>query len=89
VANGRRVTVRDVDEQFSGLAGTAHYQFLRQENGSWVMRIVPDRGGPSDGEREELRGRLEHLTDNQVEIQSVDLLLPEKSGKFRLVYPGA
>jgi hypothetical protein len=53
------------------------------------LRIVPDGEGPTAKTLALLRERLTHLLlpGSKITIERSDLLMPEKSGKFRLVYP--
>lgn len=36
---------------------------------------------------DELQQRVDALLQAPVKLEAVDLLMPEKSGKFRLIYP--
>lgn len=86
--NGQRVTVLEVDRQFEGLPGVAHYQLARLSEG-WRLRVIPEHGGLPAGNAHELSHRLGALLHTQpVAVEPASILLPEKSGKFRLVYPG-
>jgi phenylacetate-CoA ligase len=88
LADGRRVTVLDIDREFTGLSGVAHYQ-LAQVSDHWRLRIIPDQGGFTAETAGEISSRLSRLLEGPaVRVEQARLLLPEKSGKFRLVYPG-
>jgi phenylacetate-CoA ligase len=88
LADGSRVTVMDVDRQFEGLPGVAHYQLARL-SATWRLRVIPDNGGMPAITAEELSVRLRRLLGGEtVTVETASMLLPEKSGKFRLVYPG-
>lgn len=85
--SGTRATVLQIDECFRELPGFAHYQLMQQSNREWLLRYVPDRNSPTMGAIAELRQRLQSmLGDSEVTIESTDVLMPENSGKFRLVY---
>ncbi len=86
---GRRVTIWQMDQCFSGLAGFAHYQMVQTAEAAWQLRYVPDLTPPSPDHLAELRRRLgERLgTTEGIELRATAFLLPENSGKFRLSYP--
>ncbi len=88
--DGTRATVWQVDQCFAGLDGVVHYQLRQSADGAWGLWIVPDGNGPATGALEELQTRLERVLDapRRLTIRTTDALLPESSGKFRLVYPG-
>lgn len=83
---GRRVTTWDVDQCFADVHGIAHYQFTQAADGSGRLRYVPDANASQSGDMETLAARLEGLlqTPVPVEIESVNMLPPTPSGKFRL-----
>jgi phenylacetate-CoA ligase len=87
---GRRVTTWQVDQCFAAVAGVVHYQLKAREDGSWQLRYVPEGEGPTAGELAELRARLEDLlaAPGAVTTAATDLLVPTKSGKFRLTQAG-
>jgi len=90
-ADGRRVTTWQVDQCFADLDGIAHYQLLEQPNG-WHLRFLPDRSGPNAAAMANLRRLLSALrgtAEQTVTIEQTDLLMPESSGKFRLIYPAS
>jgi phenylacetate-CoA ligase len=89
IPSGERVTSRHVDQCFVGIKGVAHYQLIQQDTGSWLLRLVPDGLGPELSQLNELAERLAQLlrTSQPVVIQKTDMLVPERSGKFRLGYP--
>jgi phenylacetate-CoA ligase len=84
-----RVTTRMVDQCFKGLAGIAHYQVIQRGDGTWVVRFVPERAGLEPAHSGEVQERLSQLlqSNTPVEFQKTDMLVPEKSGKFRIGYP--
>jgi phenylacetate-CoA ligase len=84
--DGHRVTTWDVDQCFNGLGGIAHYQLAQSADGSCRLRYVSDAnaGGPQSDSLKTLVSRLEALLQTPVEVESVDMLPPTPSGKFRL-----
>jgi phenylacetate-CoA ligase len=86
---GQRITMRQVDQCFVGAFGIAHYQLQQRRAGLWVLRYVPDSMGPSAEFLSGLQSRLSRLLEasDDLKIESTDLLLAERSGKFRLCYP--
>jgi phenylacetate-coenzyme A ligase PaaK-like adenylate-forming protein len=88
ISADKRVTTRQVDQFFAGLRGIAHYQLI-QQGGAWILRFVPDGGGPESTQLAELGKRIAQLlrTSASVVLQETDILVPERSGKFRLGYP--
>ncbi len=84
--DGGRVTTWQVDQCFAGTDGLAHYQLTQPEDGPALLKWVPCHGGPSAESMHECAARLGGLLQDSraVICQSVDLLPPEQSGKFRL-----
>jgi phenylacetate-CoA ligase len=91
LGSGRRVTTRQVDDCFDGIAGIAHYQLRQGNQDEWRLRFVPDAAPPSERELEELRQRLSERLEaaGPLELVETPTLLAENSGKFRLGYPKA
>ncbi len=87
--SGRRVTLRHIDECFTDLTGIVHYQLARRGEAVWRLNFVPDGEGPNGAALQELRRRLESLLEGRLEAQTIDVLLPQTSGKFRLVQPAS
>lgn len=89
-ADGRRITTWDIDQCFADIPGIAHYQLgeeARSER-AYLLRFVPDNGGPTSQSMGHLRQRLgDLLGTSQLELRETDTLMPESSGKFRLGYP--
>ncbi len=84
-ADGRILTTRQVDAAFSGLRGIAHYQLRQRTDGSAHLSLLPEQA--SDGlasAQATLGERLSRLLGTSVTSESVGLLTPEDSGKFRL-----
>ena len=86
---GKRVTTWQVDDCFERLQGIAHYQLVQKRSDSWVLRFVADGQGPHSSQLAALGERLQQLLRTRVSIvlQKTDMLVPERSGKFRLGYP--
>lgn len=86
--DGQQVTLRQIDQCFAGLQGVAHYQLTQLPENGWRLRMIEDAPLAPASELEELRSRLAlQLGCSELEIQAVDSLLAENSGKFRLVCP--
>jgi phenylacetate-CoA ligase len=86
-ADGHRVTTWDVDQCFVGADGIAHYELRQDPRGNALLSFVPESTGPKSLHK--VVSRLEALLHSPTEIktQSMDLLLPSASGKFRLTFP--
>jgi phenylacetate-CoA ligase len=84
--DGQRVTTLDVDQCFTSVEGLAHYQLRQEKSGKCRLDFVPDGQGPGAKEFKELTARLENLLQPSQPIvtESVDVLPPTTSGKFRL-----
>ena len=85
----KRLTTRQIDQCFLDVAGVAHYQLIQNPGGKWLLKFVPAGVGPAEEQVDELRQRLGDLlqASEPPSVQSTDMLVPEKSGKFRLGYP--
>ena len=84
-ADGRVLTTRQVDEAFAGISGIAHYQLRQKPDGSAHLCLLP----ATEGERllpaqAKLTAELGRLLGATVTAESVALIAPEDSGKFRL-----
>lgn len=86
---GRRVTTWQIDQCLADLPGMVHYQLCEQPDGGWLLRFVPDPAAPNAALPAELQRRLVERLEirGQLVVQATDLLVPERSGKFRLGYP--
>lgn len=90
--DGSRVTTWDVDQCFilngEGIKGITHYQVQQSADGNCRLRYISDTnaGEPQPSELKEVVSRLENLlqTPSPIEAESVDMLPPTPSGKFRL-----
>ena len=84
-ADGRILTTRQVDAAFAGLSGIAHYQLRQRTNGSAHLSLLPEHTGDElVAAQATLVERLSFLLGTPVTSDSVGLLTPEDSGKFRL-----
>jgi phenylacetate-CoA ligase len=85
-SDGRRVTTWQVDQCFARLHGILHYDLRQDDDGSFVLRFVPEKAGPAETELHRVTSQLESLLCSRAEIrtEAMRVLLPEPSGKFRL-----
>ena len=84
-ADGRILTTRQVDAAFSGVRGIAHYQLRQRTDGSAHLSLLPEQAGDGLASvQATLVERLSLLLGTSVTSESVGLLTPEDSGKFRL-----
>ncbi len=88
-ADGRRITTWQVDQCFVGVDGIAHYELRQDQSGDCLLRFVPDGAGPAEAELRPVARRIETLLDSRAEIktESLPVLVPAASGKFRLTRP--
>lgn len=84
-AEGRLLTTRMTDQAFVGLAGIAHYQLRQRADGSAHLFLLPQvEGDPLEAARARLTATIGRLLGATVTAESVGLITPEDSGKFRL-----
>ena len=84
-ADGRTLTTRMVDQIFLGVGGIAHYQLRQKTDGSAHLFLLPETVGDSLGSAQaQLTAELSELLGANVTAESVSLIAPEDSGKFRL-----
>lgn len=84
-ADGRILTTRLVDAAFIGVSGIAHYQLRQRTDGSAHLSLLPEQAGDDLASAQTtLVPRLSTLLGSPVSSESVGLLTPEDSGKFRL-----
>lgn len=84
-AEGRILTTRQVDAVFGGVRGIAHYQLRQRADGSAHLSLLPEQAGDDlVAVQAGLVERLSLLLGSAVSSDSVGLLTPEDSGKFRL-----
>jgi len=88
-ANGERVTTWDVDQCFADADGIAHYEVRQDERGDTALRFIPEGSGPGEKTLTRALSRLSALLNPQrkIQAQSMDVLVPSSSGKFRLTCP--
>jgi phenylacetate-CoA ligase len=86
--DGQRVTTLEVDRCFAGAEGILHYQLRQDEKGECHLQFIPDREPPTVEALNEVTARLQDLLalENPITTESVKLLPPLTSGKFRLTY---
>ena len=89
--DGRRVTTLEVDRCFENVAGIAHYELRQSADGACVLRFVPDVRGPAVEDISALAVRLAALLQlpETIAVESVPMVVPTHSGKFRLTVPAA
>jgi phenylacetate-CoA ligase len=84
-AAGRTLTTRMVDQCFADVAGVAHYQLRQKSDGSGHLLLLPEtEGDPLAGACARLTAELGRLLGAPVTAESVRVITPEDSGKFRL-----
>jgi phenylacetate-CoA ligase len=84
--DGRRVTTLEVDRCFEGAPGILHYQLAQHPDGECRLQFIPDRDPPTAETLKAVGARLQELlqAEKPVPAESVKLLAPLTSGKFRL-----
>lgn len=84
--DGQRVTTWQVDQCFNEARGIAHYELRQDEAGVSVLRFVPDGAGPTEEHLRAVTSRLEALlkSETTIKTESMPVLVPAASGKFRL-----
>ncbi len=87
--DGRRVTAWQVDDCFSEAGGIAHYELRQYAEGKCELRLVPAGAGPTKAELSRVTSRLEALlrVGDEIKTETMPVLLPLPSGKFRLTSP--
>ena len=85
-AAGHRVTSWEVDQCFAETRGIVHYQLRQKSDGELSLRYLPDQADSAAGRPTEAVARLQQLLGDSrpMAVESVDLLPPTPSGKFRL-----
>ena len=88
--DGGSVTTLEVDRCFAGISGIAHYLLRQTVDGGCGLQFVPDGSGPGAEELRNTLLQLEELlqTPKPIVAESVKLLPPTLSGKFRLTSRG-
>jgi len=84
--DGSRVTTWQVDQCFASVDGIAHYELHQNEKSDCVLRFVPDGNEPVPDELRRVTSQLEALLQlsSDLQAESMPVLLPAASGKFRL-----
>jgi phenylacetate-CoA ligase len=87
--DGRRLTTRDVDEQFRGLRCFDFYQLVEDAPGDYQLFVMPAPDAGSDaGEAEVTRRLLSLLGEGaRLRVRSVKEIPAEKSLKYRMLVP--
>ena len=84
-ADGKILTTRMIDQAFAGIGGIAHYQLRQKADGSAHLFLLPEAKGDSlTSAQAKLTTELSRLLGITVTAESVSLIAPEDSGKFRL-----
>ena len=84
-AEGRTLTTRMIDQTFAGVGGIAHYQLRQKPDGSAHLFLLPETEADTlTSAQAKLTTELGHLLGATVTAESVSLITPEDSGKFRL-----
>jgi len=84
-ADGRTLTTRMIDEAFARVSGIAHYQLRQKADGSAHLFLLPEAEGDRlTSAQAKLTTGLSPLLGTTVTAESVSLIAPEDSGKFRL-----
>ncbi len=84
-ADGRTLTTRMIDQAFAGIVGIAHYQLRQKPDGSAHLLLLPEAEGDTlTSARTKLTTELGRLLGATITAESVSLIAPEDSGKFRL-----
>ena len=84
-ADGRTLTTRMIDQCFADVAGVAHYQLRQKADGSAHLFLLAQVDGDLlTTAQAKLTAELSHLLGATVTAESVSLIAPEDSGKFRL-----
>jgi phenylacetate-CoA ligase len=84
--DGSRVTTWQVDQCFAGVNGIAHYELRQADDGSCVLRFVPDGIRPAQDELRRVTSQIETLLQfsGEFKTEAMPVLVPAASGKFRL-----
>ena len=84
-ADGSVLTTRMIDQAFAGTTGIAHYQLRQKPDGSAHLLLLPETEGDTlRTAQARLTNELGRLLGSAVTAESVRLITPEDSGKFRL-----
>jgi phenylacetate-CoA ligase len=84
-ADGRTLTTRMIDQAFVGVGGIGHYQLRQKADGSAHLFLLPETEGDTlTSAQAKLTDELGRLLGATITAESVSLIAPEDSGKFRL-----
>ena len=84
-ADGRTLTTRMIDQCFADVAGVAHYQLRQKADGAAHLFLLPETTGDNlTSAQAKLTSELGSILGANVTTESVGLIAPEDSGKFRL-----
>jgi phenylacetate-CoA ligase len=86
--DGQRVTTLEIDRCFADADGILHYQLRQNENGECHLQFIPDREPPAAETLNRVTAELQDLLqpESAMTTESVKMLPPLTSGKFRLTY---
>ena len=86
--DGHAVTTLEVDRCLAAADGILHYQLRQNENGECQLQFIPDREPPTAQTLNQVTGQLQNLLqlESSIPAESVKLLPPLTSGKFRLTW---
>ena len=83
--DGRLLTTRMIDQAFADITGVAHYQLRQKADGTAHLFLLPQvEGDPLSSAQAQLIASLSRILGADVTAESVGLIAPEDSGKFRL-----
>lgn len=83
--DGRLLTTRMIDQAFADVPGIAHYQLRQKADGTAHLFLMPQADGDTlVSAQAKLIARLSRILGADVTAESVGLIAPEDSGKFRL-----
>lgn len=85
---GQRITTLEIDRCFAGTDGIFHYQLRQNEKGECHLQFIPDREPPTAETLDRVTAALQDLLqlESAITSESVKMLPPLTSGKFRLTY---
>ena len=84
-ADGRTLTTRMIDQCFTDVTGIAHYQLRQKADCSAHLFLLPAvEGDDLTSAQAKLTSELGSILGANVTTESVGLIAPEDSGKFRL-----
>jgi phenylacetate-CoA ligase len=86
--DGQRVTTLEIDQCFTNVDGIVHYQLRQNERGDCDLQFIPEREAPGAEKLKSATAQIENLLglQNQITTETVKMLPPLTSGKFRLTH---